>query len=338
LNLQDRLLSPLKPLFDDTSDPSYGHPPDRRPIKELLRYGVLAIDKPAGPTSHEVVAWVRRMLEVEKAGHSGTLDPPVTGLLPVGLEDATKALHILLLGPKEYVAVMRLHSPVGEDRLMGVIEEFTGEIYQRPPQRSSVKRVTRRRVIYELEVMEQKGRLIILRVLCQAGTYVRKLIYDMGEVLGVGATMVELRRTKVSNLTEDQHLARLHDLLAAVERWRQEGEEEALRRLILPVEVVTSTLKGVAIRDSAVDSLCHGAQLAVPGIARIDPTIQPGDRVAIYTLKGEIVALGEALMSATQVEEATRGLAVKTTRVIMRPNTYPRLWSSSKSEAAHPST
>jgi len=321
-------------LDEEESDERYGWSPYRRPVKELLEYGFIPLDKPAGPTSHEVVAWVRKMLGVRKAGHSGTLDPPVTGLLPIGLGEATKALSILLLGSKEYYAVARLHSPVDQEKLRRVFSEFTGEIYQRPPQRASVKRATRRRWIYELEVVERKGNLLLVRVLCQAGTYVRKLIYDMGEALGPGATMVELRRTKVSCLSEAGGLVRLHDLSDAVYKWREEGYDEKLRRLVRPVEEMVSHLKSIVVRDSAVSALCHGAQLAVPGVLKLSKGISRGDHIAIYTLKGELVAIGEAAMATEEVSKSSRGIVAETRRVIMKPETYPRLWKTKKGAVA----
>ncbi|MFQ6135333.1 MAG: RNA-guided pseudouridylation complex pseudouridine synthase subunit Cbf5 [Nitrososphaerales archaeon] len=312
----------------------YGRYPERRTVEELLDYGFIPLDKPAGPTSHEVVSWVRKMLKIDKAGHSGTLDPAVTGLLPIGLGEATKALSVLLLGPKEYYGLARLHSPVDDAKLKRVFREFTGEIYQKPPQKSSVKRLTRRRWIYELEIVEQKGRLILFRVLCQAGTYVRKLIYDIGEALGPGATMVELRRSRVSNLGEKDGLVRLHDLADAVYEWRENGSEEKIRRLIQPVEDMVSSLKKMVIRDSAVSAICHGAQLAAPGVLKLSPDIAKGETVAIYTLKGELVAIGEASMTAREIEDSEKGLVAETRRVIMKQDTYPRLWKPKKSSDA----
>ena len=314
-------------LAEETSDPAYGYFYDQRPIETLLQYGIIPLDKPEGPTSHEVVSYVRKILRVEKAGHSGTLDPPATGLLPVGIGEATKALSTLLLGPKEYVAAARLHDPVSDEKLRKVLQEFTGEIYQRPPQRSSVKRVTRVRKIYDIDLLEQVGKLILLRVSCQAGTYIRKLIYDIGEVLGCGATMVELRRTKVCHISEQDGLVRLHDLLYAKEMLNA-GDESYMRRYVRPVEYATAWMKEVYIRDSAVDALCHGAQLAIPGILKLSSNIAAGDVVAIYTLKGELVAVAQALLSTPEIVEREKGIAFKTNRVVMKPGTYGRLWRS----------
>ncbi|MEM4734987.1 MAG: RNA-guided pseudouridylation complex pseudouridine synthase subunit Cbf5, partial [Candidatus Thorarchaeota archaeon] len=197
----------------DTTDPKYGfNSLDNLPMEYLLNNSVIVLDKPPGPTSHEVAAWVRKILGVSKAGHSGTLDPAVSGILPIGIGTATRAMQALLPAGKEYVCVMELHSAVAEDRIREVVEEFTGKIYQRPPLKSSVKRVVRVREIYYDEVLEIQDRLVLMRIGCEAGTYVRKLCYDIGEVLGVGAHMKQLRRTRVGILREDDHLCKLHDL------------------------------------------------------------------------------------------------------------------------------
>jgi len=190
-------LENLIEIDQDITDVNYGTPYDKRSLEQLLNYGLILLDKPPGPTSHEAVAWTKRILKIPKIGHSGTLDPQVSGVLPLGLGEATKALGVLLYGPKEYHALGRLHSLPSKEKLQDILELFTGEIYQKPPQRSAVLRRTRSRTIYELELLEQKERLLLLRVLCEAGTYIRKLLYDMGEVLGAGGTMIELRRSRV---------------------------------------------------------------------------------------------------------------------------------------------
>jgi H/ACA ribonucleoprotein complex subunit 4 len=312
-------------LDEEPTDPAYGWPPDRRPVDRLLDYGLVPLDKPRGPTSHEVVAWARKILGVEKAGHSGTLDPPVSGLLPVGLGHATKALSLLLLFPKEYRGVMRLHSSVPRKLLEGVVSEFTGEIFQRPPQRSSVSRQTRTRTIYELELTESSGNLNLFRCLCQSGTYIRKLVYDMGEVLGVGATMVELRRTRVGPLDEGGGLTTLHQLNDAKFRLGK-GDESAIRRAVLPIESSLGDLSRIVVRDSAVDAICHGARLGIPGILSISGSMAKGKPLVIMTQKGELVALGTALLDADQVQTLRRGLAATTERVVMMAGTYPKLW------------
>jgi H/ACA ribonucleoprotein complex subunit 4 len=313
-------------LSESVTDERYGHYPYERPIPILFDYGLILIDKPSGPTSHEVASWVKKILNIEKSGHSGTLDPGATGLLPMGLGESTKALSILLLGPKEYYTIARIHSNFDKYILEKVLLEFHGEIYQRPPQRSSVKRITRIRKIHEIEYVEGNDKLILLRILCQAGTYIRKLIYDIGEILGSGATMVELRRTRVCHFFERDGLIKLHDLYNAFHLYNEKNDEENLRKVIKPIEICFKDLPTVVIRDTAVDALCHGAQLAIPGISELSPSIQKNDLVAIYTLKGEIVGLAQSLMNIHEIVSNKNGISFTMNRLIMKPNTYPKGW------------
>jgi len=317
-------------LDEEPTNPDYGWSSKERPIASLLEYGLIPLDKPRGPTSHEVVAWARRILGVEKAGHSGTLDPPVSGLLPIGLGHATKALSLLLLFPKEYRGVMRLHSSVPRKQLDSVVSEFTGEIFQRPPQRSSVSRQTRTRTIHELELTESEGNLYLFRCLCQSGTYIRKLIYDVGEILGVGATMVELRRTRVGPLSEGQGLTTLHQLNDAKFSLAQ-GDENPIRQAVHPIESSLGEIARMVVRDSAVDAVCHGARLGIPGILAVSTTMAKGVPVVMMSQKDELVALGTSLLSADEIQTLKRGLAATTDRVVMNAGTYPKLWKNKPS-------
>jgi len=324
--LKLKQLENLTVIDQDITNEEFGTYYDKRNVEQLLNYGLIILDKPPGPTSHEVVAWTKRILKIPKIGHSGTLDPQVSGVLPLGLGEATKALGVLLLGPKEYQAVGRLHSLTSKERLDDVLKQFQGEIFQKPPQRSSVVRRTRTRTIYEMELLEQKERLLLLRVLCEAGTYIRKLLYDIGEVLGPGATMIELRRSRVHQFDESQKLVTLHELYDAFSYWEEKKDDSKLLKFIQPIEHALSEVKSVVIRDTAVDALCHGAQLAIPGILEISPILKKGELVAIYTQKGEVVALAESLMSDYEINDSVKGQAFQTKRIIMAPSTYPKSW------------
>lgn len=253
----------------------------------------------------------------------------MTGILPVALEDATKILQALILTGKEYICVMQLHGKVPEQLLREVMGEFTGEIYQRPPLRASVKRRIRTRTIYYLDLFEIQEPFVLFKVGCQAGTYIRKICHDLGEALGCGAHMKELRRTRVGPLTEDQTLTKIHDLIYAYTAFRDEGDEIPLRRAVQPVEHALSLLPKIYIRDSAVDAICHGAHLALPGVVKVETGIKPGDVVAVFTLKGEIVSLAQAALSTEELMRRGHGIAARTLRVIMTPNTYPRRWKRS---------
>ncbi|MEE8168036.1 MAG: RNA-guided pseudouridylation complex pseudouridine synthase subunit Cbf5 [Candidatus Hydrothermarchaeales archaeon] len=312
-----------------STNSDFGCPPEERAVREYIRYGMINLDKPAGPTSHEVVSWVKNIMGLKKAGHGGTLDPRVTGVLPIGLEESTKIVQALLPATKEYVCIMRLHGDTPEKRLKEVFKEFTGEILQRPPVKSAVKRQLRTKVIHHLKLLEVQDRDVLFTVKCEAGTYIRKLCHDVGEVLGCGAHMLELRRTK-SGPFKEESLVTLHDVLDAYRFWKDNGREDLLKRVIVPVESALGDTPLLAVRDSAVDALCHGADLAVPGISKLDADIDEGDMVGILTLKGEIIALGEAKMSTKDILLENSGIAVKTKRVIMKPGIYPKMWTSNE--------
>jgi H/ACA ribonucleoprotein complex subunit 4 len=298
-----------------------------RPLEEYIKYGLIVVDKQAGPTSHEIVAWVKRLLELDRAGHGGTLDPKVTGVLPIGLQESTKVVQALLVSGKEYVCVMRTHVDVEESKVVGALGLFVGEIFQRPPVRSSVRRRLRTRVIYRIDYHEGDGRNWLFRVACQSGTYIRKLCYDVGEILGCGAHMQELRRSRSGPFTEAD-LVSMYDLSEALDLLKEEGDEAMLRRVIRPMEDALGLLPKIWVRDSAVDALCNGAALAMPGVLRLSSGIEKGSMVAVLTQRGETVALMGAEASTEEVAGAEKGLAAKPLRVIMRRGTYPRMWGS----------
>ncbi len=305
-----------------------GKRPEERTVEELLRLGVVVVDKPSGPTSHQVSAWVKQILGIGKAGHGGTLDPRVTGVLPVALNDSVRALNALLAGDKEYVGVLQLHQDVERKKVEGIFSDFTGEIYQMPPVRSAVKRELRKRMIYDLELMESKGRDWLFRVRCESGTYIRTLCNDVGEALGVGGHMKDLRRTRTATLTERSSHT-LQELKDAWIAWQSEGDDGPFRTVVQPMEKLLDHLPKVVIKDTAIDAICHGADLAVGGISRIEGTFQKGQLVAMMSRLGEGVAVGKAVMTSEQAASATSGLAADTKRVLMAEGTYPRLWKSS---------
>lgn len=231
-----------------------------------------------------------------------------------------------MAGGKEYICVMKLHADASEEQVRQVLAEFTGEIYQKPPLRSSVKRQTRTRYIYYNELLAAEGRVVLTRIGCQSGTYVRKIVHDIGEILGAGAHMAELRRTRAGPFTEDDSLVTLHQLADCMAAYKESGDEGPLRKMILPVERATDLLPRIWVKDSAVDAICHGADLAAPGVCKYTSDFESGELVAIMTLKDELVALGRARLPASQLMDVEKGTVVKTERVIMRAGTYPKLW------------
>lgn len=307
------------------TNPNYGKYFDEISVKELINNGFINLDKPSGPTSHQVVSWVKKILEIDKAGHGGTLDPDVTGILPIAIGDATRALQVLLIAGKEYVGIMKLHKIIEKNKLIKVCNEFVGDIFQIPPLRSAVKRVRRKRKIYYFDIIQIKETDVLFRVGCEAGTYIRTLCVDIGKKLGCGAHLDELRRTKVGNLTEEESVT-LQELKDAYTFWKEENDESEIRTKILPMRRLLDHLPKIIIRDSAVDALCHGANLAIPGIVEIDTEIKKGDMAAVLTLKDEGVALVKAQMTTDQIIQKDTGICATLERVLMNKGTYPSIW------------
>jgi H/ACA ribonucleoprotein complex subunit 4 len=307
------------------TNPEWGRPPSQRPAEEHIRYSLVLLDKPRGPSSHEVAAWVKKILGVDRAGHAGTLDPKVSGVLPIAVAEGTKVLMALSRSDKVYVAVAKFHGDVDVERLRAVLQELQGAIYQKPPLRSAVKRQLRTRRVYSLELLEVDGRYAVIKMHVEAGTYARKIIHDIGEILGVGANMRELRRVAVSCFAEDETVT-LQDVADAYYVWRKYGDDTYLRRVLLPIEEVARHLPKIWVRDSAVDALCHGAPLAAPGVAKFEIPFSRGELVALFTLKGELIGVGRALVDGEEVKKMEKGLVARTDRVVMRRGTYPPMW------------
>jgi H/ACA ribonucleoprotein complex subunit 4 len=314
---------------EGTTDPKHGHTPSERPAADYIRYGVINLDKPAGPTSHEVAAWTKKILHLQHIGHGGTLDPKVTGVLPITLEDSTKIVQALLHSGKEYVCVMKLHGDAQETRVKQILEEFQNQIYQRPPLRASVKRQLRTRRIYYIDYLEMNGRNVLFTVGCEGGTYIRKLCYDIGEILGVGAHMQELRRTRAGPFVETSNTrVTLHDVAYWFGEWEEQKDEKLLHKIIQPMETALVLIPKIIVRDSAVDALCHGANLTAPGVLSAETGIQKDSMIAVLTLKGEAVALAKALISTDEIMELKRGTVATLQRVVMPRGTYPKVWKS----------
>lgn len=305
-----------------TSD-KFGKNPGDRTVKELLDTGIININKFSGPTSHQVSAYVKDILKLKKAGHSGTLDPKVTGVLPVAIGRATKILQTFLPAGKEYVCIMHIHKEVPKDQLDAVFKKFIGKIKQLPPLKSAVKRQWRFRSIYYLKLLEQDKQDVLFRVGCEAGTYIRKLVHDIGQDLGCGAHMAQLIRTKAGPFT-DKDMYSLQDLADAF-HYYNEGNEKYIMKIVKPIDFSLPHVLRVYVLDTTVDTICHGATLKIPGLSKIQEGISKDDTVAIFTLKDELIALGTALMCSKDMMKKDRGIAVKTSKVFMQTGTYPRV-------------
>tara|TARA_Y100000034_G_scaffold22546_2_gene26004 strand:+ start:9215 stop:10204 length:990 start_codon:yes stop_codon:yes gene_type:complete len=307
----------------ETSD-KFGCDPYNRPVKELLNYGIINIDKPKGPTSHQVTAYAKDILGLKKAGHSGTLDPKVTGVLPTAIGRGTRIVQTLLIAGKEYVCLMHLHKKVDKDKIKQVMNNFLGVIDQLPPVKSAVKRRLRQRTIYYLDVLDIKDQDVLFKVGCEAGTYIRKLCHDIGLQLNTGAHMAELRRTKVATFSEDT-LVTMNDIKDSFWYFNNENNEKFIRHVIKPIEVAVDHLPKVWVLDTSVNSLCHGASLKIPGISKLHDNIEVDDMVAVMTLKNELVCIGNAKITSKHMFKRNRGLAVTINKVFMLPGIYPRI-------------
>ena len=320
------------------TDPSPPAPPALPPeIEERIQAGAfLLIDKPRGPTSHQVAAWVRDLLGVERAGHAGTLDPHVSGLLWVGVGPALKLLPLLLDFPKQYVGVIDLHGRVPAADLSAVLAEFQGPIYQTPPVRAAVRRERRVRTIYRLTLLERQGPHLLVEVTCESGTYIRSLAVDLGEALGVGAHLAELRRVGTGPFKEGQSVT-LHALSDAVAQARA-GFSAALREILHPIEEVRREFPQVVLKPGAAAAVAHGAGLARGGIRSVSRPFPAGAQVILIAPDGAFLGVGEARVASDRFSSMPHGWVIELRRVMVDSADYERLWDADRRAHAAGST
>ena len=281
-----------------------GRPPLERPMEELLRYGIAVIDKPPGPSSHEVSAFTRKILGLKVTGHTGTLDQNVSGVLVVLLENSRKISGYAARADKKYVCLMKLGKVYGKEDVEAACSNFRGEVYQRPPLQSAVAKKLRVRKIHSLEILEIRGSLVLFECFCEAGTYIRKLVYDAGEILGTKAEMLELRRT-LAGAFSDKDSVSLQKLADYYWAWKENGDEKYLRKAILPIEAIH--MKKVVITDAAAVKVKNGIRPKIGDVAQIEEGISERDLIGIYTLKGELIAAGRAQLAAHEVQAKKGG-------------------------------
>ena len=313
-------------IKDDAWNPTgRGFKPQNRPLNKYIDYGVVVIDKPANPSSHEVVTWVKDILKAEKTGHSGTLDPNVTGVLTICINRATRLAKIQQSLGKTYICEIKFEREVDEKKFREAAKKLTGHLLQRPPLLCAVKRELRLRWIYEINIIEFKGDRALFEVKCEAGSYIRTLCTHFGLFVGVPAEMAELRRTK-SGATDESACCTMHDLLDAQYLMNKNKEEKYLRKLIKPLESLLVGYKRIVLKDSAVGSICAGAKLSVQGVSAYDDGIVTGESVVLMTAKGEAVALAESKVTSEEIEKMVVGYVASPKRVIMETDLYPKTW------------
>jgi H/ACA ribonucleoprotein complex subunit 4 len=296
------------------------------PSHALQQGAFLLIDKPRGPSSHQVTAWVREMLHLKVAGHAGTLDPNVSGLLWIGVGPALKLLPLVLEFPKRYIGVVEMQGEVSTAAFARAVEEFIGPVYQTPPVRSAVKRQRRIRTIHRIDLLDAEGTRRVLDVVCDSGTYMRTLAVDLGDALGVGGHLAELRRTGTGPFGEAgaATLAALADAVAK----DAEGDPGPLLALLHPIEEVVREFPSITVKDVAASAIAHGADLAPGGIAQLGRPFAEGARVILRSRSGELLAYGIALKPSTEVRTKAPGWTIDCQRVFVDPRKYPKSWGT----------
>jgi H/ACA ribonucleoprotein complex subunit 4 len=288
----------------------------KKSIEEKLQLGYSIIDKPKGPTSHQIAAWIRDEFQSPVA-HSGTLDPAVSGLLIILFGRARKVADLLAKMDKEYICEMQLHENVDKNELEKVIKMFIGEIYQKPPLRSAVSKKPRIRKIYNIEILDFKDRNVLLKIKCQAGTYIRKLCHDIGEILGCGAHMKDLRRTGIGTLNEnDRRVVTLHELFGAYREWKNYNNPTYLNEFVRPLEELLFFLPKIYVKDSSLFSITHGSFVASPAVIAVTSDVKAKSIVTINTVYNEIIAIGKSELNSEEIVKSKSGIVAKVDKVL----------------------
>jgi len=233
-------------------------------ISELLDFGIINIDKSSGPTSFNISDFVGKKLNLKKTSHFGTLDPKVTGVLPIALNRACRLTGFFIGKNKFYIGIMRFNQDIELEKIKKAIQEkFLGEIMQKPPVKSRVKRVERPRSIFKFEILEKKGKDFLFFTEVQGGTYIRKLIDDLGIYLGIGAHMLELRRTQAGIFEENDEefpSINLYNFEKAVDEY-EKGNEKLLREIIIPGEIISNIYSTLEIKKDNLKQIFTGKPL-----------------------------------------------------------------------------
>jgi predicted rRNA pseudouridine synthase len=276
----------------------------------MFSNAVVIIDKPPGLTSHEISTYVKKIVGASRAGHAGTLDPEVSGVLPVAIGRATKLLRYIAGKDKTYVGIVKFRNLLSREEVEALFARFTGELVQTPPKISAVRKAPRKRTVYSLRLLELDGRLALFETRVDAGTYIRTLCDDMGKVCG-GARMVELRRTAVGRIGEKEAHT-MYGLMDAVWLMRNGGDAKPLTAMLRKPEELIGLPK-VHIKESARKSVLSGAQVMAPGVEKLGD-VKKGERVAIYC-GSEFLGVGIMQADGSRLHEMARGIAVKLERV-----------------------
>ena len=311
----------------DISKPSnHGIDPENLSIEQRLASGFILLDKPPGPTSHQIASWVRDLLGLERLGHGGTLDPFATGVLPLMAGKSMKLTKGILKTDKTYIAVLKFSQETKAEALNEVIDKLTGRIYNVPPEISAVKVQVRTRKIYSFELIESTSKQAIVKIACEAGTYIRTIARDMGLLLGYNVELKELRREN-SGRFNLMDCVTLQEIADAVWLWKECDNSTALEKIIHPTEKLLLDKPYIIVKDSAASALCHGAPLLRPGLIEVSDKLSSGLEVAAFTSKNEVVGIVKMSKGFTEISNETSGEIGKPVMILMEQERYPPQWN-----------
>ncbi len=314
-------------ILDDTATSSENHgcAPNDRTIEMLLESGFILLDKAPGPSSHQVAAWARDLLDLDKLGHGGTLDPFATGVLPLLAGKSMRLTGKILTHDKSYIALFKLSREIERDDVESAMKNLTGKVYNVPPEISAVRVQVRTRKISRFKILDYKENLLLTEIHCEAGTYVRTMARDLGLLLDINVELKELRRPKSGRFDLLQSVT-MQQLADAIWLWKNTNDQRAILKIVHPVEELLSELPKIVVKDGAAAALSHGAPLLRPGVVSIDEGLNSGDEVVLVTIKGEAVAIANLSQSSKVIPTMTQGEVAKPNCVIMKEDTYPRSW------------
>ena len=310
---------------DAKTSPDHGTIPSERTIEQLLESCFILLDKSPGPSSHQVSAWARDMMGLEKLGHGGTLDPFASGLLPLLSGKAMRLTGKILTHDKSYLALFKFGKELGRDEIEDKMKMLTGKVYNVPPEISAVRVQVRTRKISKFDILDFDGTSLLTHIECEAGTYVRTMARDLGLLLDTPVELKELRRPKSGEFSLIQSIT-MQQLADAYWLWKEKGEEDAMLRILHPIEDMLSDLPRVVVKDGAAAALSHGAPLLRPGVVSIDDNLNVGTEVLLVTMKGEAVAIAKMSQNSKVIPDMNQGEVAKPNCVLMKEDTYPRSW------------
>ena len=310
---------------DAKTSPDYGTIPGDRTIEQLLESCFILLDKSPGPSSHQVSAWARDMMGLEKLGHGGTLDPFASGLLPLLSGKAMRLTGKILTHDKSYLALFKFGKELERNEIEEKMAMLTGKVYNVPPEISAVRVQVRTRKISRFDILDYDGTSLLTHIECEAGTYVRTMARDLGLLLDTPVELKELRRPSSGEFSLNQSIT-MQQLADAYWLWKEKGDGNAMLRILHPIEDMLSDLPRVVVKDGAAAALSHGAPLLRPGVVSIDEELSVGSEVLLVTMKGEAVAIAKMSQNSKVIPDMNQGEVAKPNCVLMKEDTYPRSW------------